>query len=169
MYSYGPPHMAEKKQDDQLEHTFSSYVRIRDIALKTCQRRWTIGRSGERESGISVLVARQDDDDEGHKKWWKWIRGLNVKDNFPVKERIDSSRIFEKLTRSYYTLVSSYSSHQTCGNLLSFLLRCGIRPYERGTQCQSPNMWTNLETHFYWDLQRSVTPLTLGEALSPLR
>ena len=34
-----PPHMAGQKQDDQLEHTFSSYVRIRDVALKTCQRR----------------------------------------------------------------------------------------------------------------------------------
>ena len=38
MYSYGPPHMAEQKQDDQLEHTYSSYVRIRDVALKTYQR-----------------------------------------------------------------------------------------------------------------------------------
>ena len=62
MYSYGPPHMAGQKQDDHLEHTFSSYVRIRDVALKTCLRRWTIGRSGERESGISVLAARYDDD-----------------------------------------------------------------------------------------------------------
>ena len=62
MYSYGPPHMAEQKQDDQLQHTYSSYVRIRDVALKTCQRRWTIGRSGEGGSGISVLAARQDDD-----------------------------------------------------------------------------------------------------------
>ena len=35
-----------------------------DVALKTCQRRWTIGRSGERESGISVLAARHDDDEE---------------------------------------------------------------------------------------------------------
>ena len=51
------------KQDDQLEHTYSSYVRIRDVALKTCQRRWTIGKSGERGSGISVLVARHDDDE----------------------------------------------------------------------------------------------------------
>ena len=25
MYSYGPPHMAGQKQDDQLEHTSSSY------------------------------------------------------------------------------------------------------------------------------------------------
>ena len=63
MYSYGPPHMAEQKQDDQLEHTYSSYVGIQDVALKTCQRRWTIGGSIERGSGISVLAARHDDDD----------------------------------------------------------------------------------------------------------
>ena len=36
MYSYGPPHMAGQKQDNQHEHIFSSYVRIRDVALKTC-------------------------------------------------------------------------------------------------------------------------------------
>ena len=64
MYSYGPPHMAEQKQDDQLEHTYSSYVRILDVALKTCRRRWTIGRSSERGSGISVLAAWHDDDDD---------------------------------------------------------------------------------------------------------
>ena len=63
MYSYGPPHMAKQKQEDQLEHTYSSYVRIQDLGLKTCQKRWTIGRSGERGSGISVLAARHDDDD----------------------------------------------------------------------------------------------------------
>ena len=39
MDSYGPPHMAGQKQDDQHEHIFSSYVRIRDVVLKTCQRR----------------------------------------------------------------------------------------------------------------------------------
>ena len=33
------PHMAEQKQDDQHEHTFSSYVRIWDVSLKTYQRR----------------------------------------------------------------------------------------------------------------------------------
>ena len=63
MYSCGPPHMAVQKQDDQHEHTFSSYVRIRDVVQKTCLRRWTIGKSGERGSGISVLPARHDDDD----------------------------------------------------------------------------------------------------------
>ena len=64
MFSYGPLHMAEQKQDDQHEPTYSSSVRIRDIVLRTYQKRWTIGRSGERVSGISVLVARQDDDDD---------------------------------------------------------------------------------------------------------
>ena len=64
IYSYGPPHMAEQKQDDQLEHTYSSYVRIWDVAPKTCQRRWTIGKCGERGSGISVLVAQNDDEDD---------------------------------------------------------------------------------------------------------
>ena len=62
-----PPYMAKQKQVDQLEPTYSSSVRIRDVALRTCQKRWTIGRSGERGSGISVLVAWQDDDDMIHR------------------------------------------------------------------------------------------------------
>ena len=33
-----------------------------DVAQRTCQKWWTIGRSGEKGSGISVLVAWQDDD-----------------------------------------------------------------------------------------------------------
>ena len=64
LYSDGAPHMVKQKQDDQLERTYSRYVRIRDVDLKTCQERWMIGRSGERGSGISVLVARHDDDDD---------------------------------------------------------------------------------------------------------
>ena len=51
-------------QDDQHEHTFSNYVRIRDVVLKTCLGRWTIGKSGESGSGISVLPAQHDDDDD---------------------------------------------------------------------------------------------------------
>ena len=60
----GPPRMAVQKQDDQHEHTFSNYMRIQDVVQKTCLRRWTIGKSGERGSGISVLPALHDDDDE---------------------------------------------------------------------------------------------------------
>ena len=69
----------------QLEPTYSSSVRIWDVTLGTCQKWWTIGRSGERGSMISVLVARHDDDDDdiwaiGNvwcdsyclKKWTRW-------------------------------------------------------------------------------------------------
>ena len=55
--------MAEQKQSDHLEPTYSSSVRIRDVVLRTCQKQYMIGRSGERGSGISVLVARQNKDD----------------------------------------------------------------------------------------------------------
>ena len=43
------PTYGRAKQDDQLEYTYSNSVRIRDVALRTYQKRWTIGRSGERE------------------------------------------------------------------------------------------------------------------------
>ena len=60
MYSNGPPRMAEQKQDDQLEHIYSSY--------KGCSpedpREAMNDRSGERGTGISVLIARHEDDDE---------------------------------------------------------------------------------------------------------
>ena len=78
MYSYGPPHMAKQKQDDQLEHTYSSYV-----------RRWMIGRSGKRGSGISVLAARHDDDDDDYltNNW-----GYNGVHTFPkdISLRVDA-------------------------------------------------------------------------------
>ena len=60
--------MAAQKQDNQIERTFSSYVRIQAVVLKTYLGRWTIGRSGERGSGISVLPARYDDDDDDVQK-----------------------------------------------------------------------------------------------------
>ena len=56
--------MAKQKQDDQLEPTYSSYVKTQDVTQKTPRRRLMIGRSGERGSGISVLAARHDDDDD---------------------------------------------------------------------------------------------------------
>ena len=64
MYTGGPLHMAEQRQDDQFEPTYSSSVPIRNVALKTCRKQWTIGRCGERVSGISVLMAKDDDDDD---------------------------------------------------------------------------------------------------------
>ena len=73
MFSDGPPHMAEQKQGNLFEPTYSSYVRIRDVALRTCQKRLAIRRSGERGSGISVLVARQDDEDDDDPYMNKYI------------------------------------------------------------------------------------------------
>ena len=55
MYSYGPPLMTEKKQDDQLEHTYSSYVKIRDVVQKTRRR-----RMNDRE------------------KWREWVRDIRA-------------------------------------------------------------------------------------------
>ena len=63
MYSYGPLHMAEQKQGDQLEPIYRSSMMIQGVALRTCRKRWTMGSGGERGSGIFVLMARQDDDD----------------------------------------------------------------------------------------------------------
>ena len=54
--------MAEQRQDNQLEPTYSSSVLIQDVALKTYQKQWMIGKGGERGSGISVLIARHDDE-----------------------------------------------------------------------------------------------------------
>ena len=64
VFLWTPSNMVEQKQDDQLEPPYSSSVWIRDVALKTCQKRWMIGRSGERGLGMSVLAARHDDDDD---------------------------------------------------------------------------------------------------------
>ena len=61
-----------QKQDDWLEPTYSSSVPIRDVFLKTCRKQCTIGRGGERRSGISVLMARHDaaDDDDCYKDFY---------------------------------------------------------------------------------------------------
>ena len=53
--------MGEQRQDDQLEPTYSSSVPIRDVALKTCQKQWTIEKGDEKGSGISMLMVRHDD------------------------------------------------------------------------------------------------------------
>ena len=60
--------MDEQKQDDQFEPTYSSSVAIWDVALKTCQKQWTIRWGGKRGSGISALMARHDDDDDNDDK-----------------------------------------------------------------------------------------------------
>ena len=62
MDSCGPLHMDEQRQGDQLEHTYSSSVPIRDVAPRIYRKQWTIEMCGERGSGISVLIERREDD-----------------------------------------------------------------------------------------------------------
>ena len=50
--------------DDHLEPTYNRYVPIQEVALKICQKWWTIEKGGGRESGRFVLKARNDDDDD---------------------------------------------------------------------------------------------------------
>ena len=93
-----PPHMAVQKQDDQHEHTFSNYVRIQDVVPKNCLRRWMIGKSGERGSGISVLPAWHDDDHDDN--------NLTTKPYKPYKT-LPSIGILNSFVNSYIFIVCS--------------------------------------------------------------
>ena len=64
MYSCGPLHMDEQRQDIQFKPTYSSSVPIWDVVLRICQKQWARGRCDENVSGISVLIAQYDDDDD---------------------------------------------------------------------------------------------------------
>ena len=52
----------------------------------TCQKRWTIGRSGDRGPVISVLVARHDDDDDDDDDIYIYIFILNELEFFHLKK-----------------------------------------------------------------------------------
>ena len=64
MYPRRSLHMDEERQDHQLEPTYTSSVPIRDEVLKTSRKQWTTEKVGEKGTGIYVLMARLDDDDE---------------------------------------------------------------------------------------------------------
>ena len=141
MHSYGPLHMAEQKQDDQLEHTCSSSVRIRDVALKTCQRRRTIGRSGERGSGISVLAARHDDDDDDGTIAWclKWCKNemprrpnifVNTSHEFPFIHGPPTIKWFLVKSDSAGSRMIPFTWHNDDTSLvLTFLTKIGNRVF----------------------------------------
>ena len=76
IYSCGPPHMDEQRQDDLVEPIYTTSVPIQDIALKTSREWWTIGRGGESGSGRSVLAAWHHDDDDIHHKHKKLLVDL---------------------------------------------------------------------------------------------
>ena len=87
MYSCGPLHMDEQRQDVQFEHIYSSSVPIRDVAQRICRMLWTIERCSERQSGISVLIARHDDDDDDDIEllFGFWITWILKKENAKIE------------------------------------------------------------------------------------
>ena len=113
-----------------------TYVRIWDVAQKTCQRWWMIGRSGERGSGISVLAAWHDDDDI--KDLAKCV--YNISSLILSRTNIVwfGSMVYKCLL-GYLMLKSgpffsfNYSFKWLYSNLWSSFLRCGTRPNEWGT------------------------------------
>ena len=62
-YICEPLHVDEQRQDDQLEPTYNSSVRIQDVALKTYWEWRTIKKGGGRGSGRSKLAVWHEDDD----------------------------------------------------------------------------------------------------------
>ena len=64
--------MAEQNQDDQLERTYSSYVRIRDVALKTCLRQWTTRKKWQ----VKVRDIRASST-----TWWRWYIYIYIYDD----------------------------------------------------------------------------------------
>ena len=91
-----------------LEHTYSSYMRIRDLALRTCQRRWTIGRSGERRSRICVLAERHDDDDVVLSNFNKYNVLLNT-NNYTVLSYTNNYIVLSNINN--YILLSNTNNH----------------------------------------------------------
>ena len=120
--------MAVQKQDDQHEHTFSSYVRIRDDVLKTYLGRWTIGRSGESGSGISVLPAWYDDDDMYAAIQHSFIHWENQrKTEMLILPILFAYIVVHKMKLEYLTLLTcGYNATQSKSNPIGISYQCMI-------------------------------------------
>ena len=69
--------------DEQwLEPTFNSSVLIQDVALKTYRKRWTIEKGGRRGSGISMLMAWHDDEDNSPKEFLFYDIDIAISNHF---------------------------------------------------------------------------------------
>ena len=161
MYSYGPPHMAEQKQDDKLEHTYSSYVRIRDVALKTCQRWWTIGKSGERGSVIFVLAARHDDDDDYLLNPTKMCLPLNSPWMLIYYYNIEINPM--SLSFLFYTTIQTWLSGKISSLVLSYAgldpsLECvRVYPYWK-VVIQGNSLWMAIYIYIYIYIYAAYSP-----------
>ena len=121
MYYYGPLHMDEQRQDDQLERTYSSSVRILGVALRTCQKRWMIGRGGEKGSGISMPMAQQNDN--GTVKGWLKKFCLDCKN---LDDQASSGR--PKTLDSKFMLQPIEVTPMSSTWVLQVTVECGLSP-----------------------------------------
>ena len=90
------------------------------LVLKTCLGRWTIGRSGERGSGISVLPARYDDDDDENGKRFRLWADLS----FLVPHHRDMHT--HKKKKRIELVISKLSFNSELVSILSFLTALNI-------------------------------------------
>ena len=126
---YGPLHMDEQRQDNQLEPTYSSSVLIWDVALKTCQKQWTIRKSGKRGSGISVMMSCYHAGPEWTWEQWQWKGALHSPKpqhhwNFTIRLfSVISRTLIEGVLPLCRGAVSIFYSPSRLGNhLVGFLL-----------------------------------------------
>ena len=82
--------------------------KIRDVALKTCRKQWTIENGGKKGSGISVMMAWHDDDDyiRNPSAW----AGSDSSSILKWKLTVLNSQFFLRLDRYYLT--SSWENKQ---------------------------------------------------------
>ena len=154
--------MAAQKQDDQLERTFSSYVRIQDVVLKTYLGRWTIGRSGERGSGISVLPARYDDDDIATYRTVIWEKELSIQYTFhSVYEPCNLQKFCTTVVRpesERRRVRSPLTHHDNDCTLVKLPRKVSYQPRKRS---QSLTRWAMPRR--YWDILSWRHTVTLSD------
>ena len=77
MYSYGPPHMAEQKQDDQLEHTYIQQL-CEDMG---CSPEYLPEAMNDKEQWrVRVREFRAS----GTTWWWRWWLLYILWDDWPI-------------------------------------------------------------------------------------
>ena len=141
--------MDEQMPDDQLEFTYSSSVPVRDVALKTYRKQWTIG-GGERGSGIFVLIARHDDDDDD---WLLTVQVLKTSIYNGHKKRTNPFISIEKSFALFHhtsksTNLFSYPLHTTIHTHTCTLLIPATHTYTLALTCICIQIYI-INTHTY--------------------
>ena len=141
MYSYGTPTYGRRKSR-------TTSTNIHSAAMwgygKTCQGRWTIGKSGEKGSRIPVLVARQKDEMMMLKEiavgWlglWhlNWCRLFNAKSCLYIYIYIATT---QECCEQYWTSPGG-STPQSSSSTATY------HPSRKLSKLDEPDMWDTTE------------------------